>query len=167
MWFTQPGTALANQIGRITPAGTIKQFSTGISPAAGVHGIAPGPSGDMWFGELAGNRIGRIATGAPPLPNRARIITASTAKSVINVSVRVPGAGIVSVLGESAPASSTPLCWNAQTATKAATYRIKCSLLTTSSPTNREALSVRLKVLFTPTGGTPSATARTVKIKKN
>jgi len=57
MWFTEP---YVNRIGRITPAGTITEFSSGISPESGVTDIAAGPDGNLWFTEEKGNRIGRI-----------------------------------------------------------------------------------------------------------
>ena len=49
-----------NKIGRITPAGTVTEFSAGITAGAGPQGITSGPDGNLWFTESAGNRIGRI-----------------------------------------------------------------------------------------------------------
>jgi virginiamycin B lyase len=39
---------------------TITEFSSGIPPFSGVHGIAAGPDGNLWFTEESFNRIGRI-----------------------------------------------------------------------------------------------------------
>ena len=39
---------------------TITEFSAGIPPSSGVHGIAAGPDGNLWFTEESFNRIGRI-----------------------------------------------------------------------------------------------------------
>jgi streptogramin lyase len=57
MWFTEP---YVDRIGRITPSGTLTEFSAGITPGSGVSDIAAGPDGNLWFTEEAGNRIGRI-----------------------------------------------------------------------------------------------------------
>jgi virginiamycin B lyase len=56
LWFTE---AAGNKIGRITPAGTITEFSiptTGSTP----EGIAPGPDANVWFVEYSGNKIAFI-----------------------------------------------------------------------------------------------------------
>jgi streptogramin lyase len=57
MWFTDSGT---NTIGRITPSGEVTEFGLGITPAAGLAGIAAGPDGNVWFTERTGHKIGRI-----------------------------------------------------------------------------------------------------------
>ena len=54
VWFGQ----LAGNIGRITPAGSLTQFSGGGS----VEGIAEGPDGALWFAQPDDNNIGRITT---------------------------------------------------------------------------------------------------------
>jgi hypothetical protein len=59
MWFSLAGTS---EVGRITPAGVIKTFSTGITSGSQPSGIAAGADGNMWFAEYAGRRIGRIST---------------------------------------------------------------------------------------------------------
>ena len=48
-------------VGRITPAGTITEFSLGNSDAD-PQGIVAGPGGALWFTEENGNAIGRITT---------------------------------------------------------------------------------------------------------
>jgi streptogramin lyase len=56
LWFTEGN---ANQIGRITPSGTVTEFSIptgGSSPG----GITMGPDGNLWFTEDNANQIGRI-----------------------------------------------------------------------------------------------------------
>ena len=58
LWFTEP---LIGQVARITPAGQITEYSTGITAASGALGIALGPDGDMWFTEYKSDRIGRIS----------------------------------------------------------------------------------------------------------
>src|SRR5262249_4122924 len=62
LWFTE---GKANQIGRITPAGTVTEF-----PLAGHSGpaeITAGPAGNLWFTGKGGSRIGRI-TPAGTMP---------------------------------------------------------------------------------------------------
>jgi streptogramin lyase len=59
LWFAEER---ANQIGRITPAGTVtgefKIHTAGSQP----YGLAAGPDGNLWFTEFIGNNIGRITT---------------------------------------------------------------------------------------------------------
>jgi streptogramin lyase len=45
LWFTDR----AGAIGRITTAGTITRFTTGLNPGAQPFSIAQGPDGNMWF----------------------------------------------------------------------------------------------------------------------
>ena len=56
LWFTEN---LANQIGRITPAGVITEFVIP-TPNSDPSGIAAGPDGNLWFTEFSGKKIGRI-----------------------------------------------------------------------------------------------------------
>jgi hypothetical protein len=68
--------AVAGRVGRITPSGTVTEFSAGLSPDAVPSFIAPGPDGNLWFTEVSPGRIGRITpTGqmtefTQGLPNR-------------------------------------------------------------------------------------------------
>src|SRR5262245_10416358 len=57
MWFTD---ALAGEIGRITPAGVITEFSAGLTPGGQPTEITAGPDGNLWFTEQFPDRIGRI-----------------------------------------------------------------------------------------------------------
>jgi virginiamycin B lyase len=59
IWFIDESN---NAIGKITTTGLVTEFSSGISPGAGLVGIAAGPDGNLWFTENTGNRIGRITT---------------------------------------------------------------------------------------------------------
>ena len=57
-WFTEIS---GNRIGRITPSGTVTEFSSGITASSQPSGITAGPDGNLWFTERqSGNRIGRI-----------------------------------------------------------------------------------------------------------
>ena len=70
VWFTEVGiTGNGSGIGRITPGGTITEFtgagSPGITPGLGSPGgITAGPDGALWFTEIAGDKIGRMTTDA-------------------------------------------------------------------------------------------------------
>jgi virginiamycin B lyase len=56
LWFTD---AVNNLIGRITPFGSITEFSVP-TPNAGVYDIASGPDGNLWFTESVANKVARI-----------------------------------------------------------------------------------------------------------
>jgi hypothetical protein len=49
-------------IGRISPTGTITEFSSGLNAGAALEGIAPGPDGNLWFTDRGTTKaIGRIS----------------------------------------------------------------------------------------------------------
>jgi streptogramin lyase len=58
LWFTEHG---GNRIGRITPSGSIREFSLP-TPGSAPQGITAGPNGNLWFTEDYSNRIGQITT---------------------------------------------------------------------------------------------------------
>jgi streptogramin lyase len=68
LWFTEMG-----QIGRITPAGVITQFTIG-SGHDNLFGLAGGADGNVWFTDATANTVGRLSpTGEIrqyPLPRR-------------------------------------------------------------------------------------------------
>ena len=56
-------TPATNKVGRITTGGSVTEYpvpTVSSSPA----GIAPGPDGRVWFGELSGNQIGALRPSA-------------------------------------------------------------------------------------------------------
>jgi streptogramin lyase len=57
VWFVE---YTANKIARVTPTGTLTEFSAGLSSNAGLLGITAGPDGNLWFTESQTDRIGRI-----------------------------------------------------------------------------------------------------------
>jgi streptogramin lyase len=57
VWFVEYS---ANKIARVTPSGTVTEFSSGLSGGAGLEGISAGPDGNLWFTEGLTNKIGRI-----------------------------------------------------------------------------------------------------------
>ncbi len=58
LWFTEYS---GNRIGKITTAGVITEYTTGMT-GTGPTGIAAGSDGNLWFTELDSNRIGKITT---------------------------------------------------------------------------------------------------------
>ena len=59
VWFTEAGTPAA--IGKITPSGTITQYSTGLTASSQPTDITTGPDGNLWFTEAASpGRIGKV-----------------------------------------------------------------------------------------------------------
>ena len=60
LWFVSKSPAF---IGRITPDGTITEFSTGLTAGSEPTAITAGPDDNLWFTESANpGRIGRITT---------------------------------------------------------------------------------------------------------
>jgi streptogramin lyase len=57
LWFAES----TGRIGKMTPSGTVTEFST---PTVGSapQDVTAGPDGNLWFTETSGNRIGRITT---------------------------------------------------------------------------------------------------------
>jgi streptogramin lyase len=58
MWFAD---ASLNKIGKITPTGTVTEFTVPTSNA-GVNDIVTGPDGNLWFTELTAPAIGKVTT---------------------------------------------------------------------------------------------------------
>ena len=59
LWYVDP---VANVIGRITPTGSITEFTDGLSDAAEPTSIAKGSDGRLWFTEQATGKIGAITS---------------------------------------------------------------------------------------------------------
>ncbi len=57
LWFTDLGTS---EVGKVTPAGQITVYSSGLTPNSSPEGITAGPDGNLWFVETAAGKIGRI-----------------------------------------------------------------------------------------------------------
>lgn len=81
LWFTEIGDyfnpetpSSVHNIGRITPAGQITEFTVP-TPESSPDGIAVGPDGALWFAENTANKLGRITTSGAfseftiPTPN--------------------------------------------------------------------------------------------------
>jgi streptogramin lyase len=59
LWYVD---SAAHLIGRITPTGSITEFTDGLSSSSAPSGITKGPDGAMWFTEADTGKIGRITT---------------------------------------------------------------------------------------------------------
>jgi virginiamycin B lyase len=59
LWYVD---SAAHLIGRITPTGSITEFTDGLTGSSAPTGITKGPDGAMWFTESAAGKIGRITT---------------------------------------------------------------------------------------------------------
>jgi streptogramin lyase len=59
LWYVDPE---ANVIGRITPSGSITEFTDGLSDNAEPTSIVKGPDGRLWFTEQATGKIGAITS---------------------------------------------------------------------------------------------------------
>jgi streptogramin lyase len=57
LWFTESSS---NKIGRITTAGVVTEFSTGLTGSSNPVGIALGPDGNMWFVECGAGNVDTI-----------------------------------------------------------------------------------------------------------
>jgi virginiamycin B lyase len=61
LWFTEPLTSPTGaKLGRITTAGSITEYSTGITVNAVMTAIATGPDGAIWFVDLGNHQIDRM-----------------------------------------------------------------------------------------------------------
>jgi streptogramin lyase len=68
LWFTwvsldptQPLSTASHSVGRITPSGTITEFSVSAGGGWPPGGIASGPDGNLWFAQGHANAIGRLS----------------------------------------------------------------------------------------------------------
>jgi streptogramin lyase/uncharacterized protein YkwD len=56
VWFSEEG----NKIGRITPSGTITEFTAGSTGGDSPLSLTSGPDGNIWFVEFSADKIGRL-----------------------------------------------------------------------------------------------------------
>ncbi|HEX2647884.1 MAG TPA: hypothetical protein VHO95_11710, partial [Candidatus Dormibacteraeota bacterium] len=99
LWFTDPG---ANSVGRITPAGKIREFSMP-RPNSQPTGIAVGGDGRIWFTEAGVSRIGSIGATVPTASLSSNILDftdANRTETVLNAGdgpLRITSANIAGV----------------------------------------------------------------------
>ena len=92
LWFVADGMA-GGRLGRITPAGIVTLYDLPSGVSSSLQGVAPGPSGTLWFADVFNNAIVRADPNAP-LPSTP----------IFNIPAGVPGSSQAS----GGPASSTP-----------------------------------------------------------
>ena len=101
LWFVDSGA-----IGRVTPTGTITEFTAGLPAGSMPHAIAAGGDGNLWFTDPPNHAIGRITpTGTItefPLPHPASIPYELTAAADGTLWFTDPG---VEAIGEIDPAT--------------------------------------------------------------
>jgi streptogramin lyase len=59
LWYVD---SAANLIGRMTPEGSVTEFTDGLTALSGLSSITKGPDGALWFTEADAGKIGRITT---------------------------------------------------------------------------------------------------------
>jgi hypothetical protein len=175
LWFTESGV-----IGRITPTGSITEFS-----AAGGNpiGIAPGPDGNMWFGDAIG-RIGRIGTAVqsqtqtfPRRPSNKfgiRRLRLNTKNGTAILPVRVPGPGILSLFGRGVVSQRPALLKRTPSRLE---RRVRgpgiFGLLVKPKRKARQKLNrtgqvrVMVRIRFKPLGGRPSGKSKRITLRKD
>ena len=77
LYFTE--NKAGGELGRITPAGVITEYTTGLSAAP--YGIARGGDGNMWFTENGGKAVGRL-TIAPAATTQSPLATSATSATL-------------------------------------------------------------------------------------
>ena len=92
LWFLDVATPA---IGRITPAGVITEFTSGLLSGAMPETLTPGADGNMWFTDKAKGAIGRVTPGGTivefPTGNAMSMPTESTLGADGNVWFSDPG----------------------------------------------------------------------------
>jgi streptogramin lyase len=62
LWFGEATSAGKAEIGRITPAGKIKQIKKGFLPGAQIHALATGAKGTIWFSDTGTTKaLGKVS----------------------------------------------------------------------------------------------------------
>ena len=110
VWFTEQKSG-ANKIGRITPSGTITEYTLPTA-SAGPTGITAGPDGNLWFTEYSANKIGTLALANTAVQSDSVTVPAGTLSiALAQTSVAFGTVGGGASAGRSPPArspSSTP-----------------------------------------------------------
>ena len=75
LWFTEE----AGRIGRITPDGTVTEYSTGVAPGDSPQGIVAGPDSNIWFTKYGTNTISRLTLDPAAVTGAAGSVSATGA----------------------------------------------------------------------------------------
>jgi hypothetical protein len=127
MWFTDDGTPPA--IGRITPAGAITEYSTGLNANSNPSVIVAGADGNVWFTDPGGTTpaIGQVAlqlapavvTGAATAITTSSATVAGTANPLGAATTTAFHYGTTPALGSTITAASLPAGGTARAVTAA------------------------------------------------
>jgi streptogramin lyase len=80
LWYVD---SAANLIGRITPEGSITEFSAGLTALSAPSSITKGPDGALWFTEADAGKIGRITTAGDITEFSSGISGSSAPKDIV------------------------------------------------------------------------------------
>jgi streptogramin lyase len=86
-----------SQIGQVTPALGLTQFSSGITANSGPRWIAKGADGNMWFTEETAGKIGRFTVDPPPTPTTGGGGTTTTTTTTTTTPTQGPDTSIPQV----------------------------------------------------------------------
>jgi streptogramin lyase len=121
LWYTATGKGGA--IGRMTPTGTVTEFTLGLTTNGSPQDITAGPDGNLWFTAPATGRIGRITPqgaireyAVPTLFGTPQSITAGpdgslwfTEQGLSPAIGRITTAGVITEYRAGLPPASEPL----------------------------------------------------------
>lgn len=77
IWFTADGAK--KYVGRVTTAGSLTTYSTGLAAGANPQGVTAGPDGNVWFVTNGQSHVYRVLTGTVPINTIAPTLSGKTA----------------------------------------------------------------------------------------
>jgi streptogramin lyase len=97
LWIEQandntPGST--GSIARITPSGTVTEFTNGLLPNANNDGdhLEAGPDGNLWFNDRGAKAIGKVSLELPPTASTGAASAITTSSATVSGSVEPFGA---------------------------------------------------------------------------
>jgi virginiamycin B lyase len=177
LWFTSvtsrmlPSMGEPPTIGRVTPSGEITLFKAGVRSQP--NSIVAGPDGRIYF-TGGGEEIERITPPSAPVntfifgPGRA------TAKGAANLTVEVPGPGRFELRPlalllpgkRTARLSGTPVVRAAAATCGPTSLRFGLRGAARTKVRHGQAVKLKVKATYTPTGGSPNSQVETVLLRK-
>jgi virginiamycin B lyase len=177
LWFTSvtsrqlPAMGEPPTVGRVTPDGQITQFKAGIESEP--DSILAGPDGRVWFAG-GGERIERITPPTAPVNTFILGRGEARADGAARLPVEVPGPGKVELHplslilpggraarlpGASPVSAAAPTCGAPSPA-----FRLRGVAATRIR--HQRQVKIKVRVTFTPTGGSPDTEVQTVVLRK-
>ena len=121
LWVEQANPGMPpspGSIARITPSGTITEFTNGLLPNANADGdqLENGPDGNIWFNDRGANAIGKVSLELPPTASTGAASAITTSTATVSGSVEPFGApttvtfqyGTTPALGSTVSAGTLP-----------------------------------------------------------